>query len=127
MKYFKYILFVFCCFSFGLLVFAKQREHKYTNNIIVIDPGHGNLDVGTSYKDIYEKDINLDISLKLKEKLQEDGVKVLMTRDGDYDLSYPNSRRRKKSDFDNRINYINNSNASMYLSIHINYLNNKNN
>ena len=43
-----------------------------------------------------------------------------MTRLGDYDLSTPNASRRKKSDFDNRIRLINNSNADLYLSIHLN-------
>ena len=45
-----------------------------------------------------------------------------MTRKGDYDLSKPNATRRKKSDFDNRIKVINSSAASMYVSIHLNYL-----
>lgn len=45
-----------------------------------------------------------------------------MTRDEDYDLSTPNAKWRKKSDFDNRIKLINNSKANMYLSIHLNYL-----
>ena len=46
-----------------------------------------------------------------------------MTRDGDYDLSTPNALYRKKSDFDNRIDLINNSGADLYISIHLNYLN----
>ena len=71
---------------------------------------------------IYEKDINLNISLYLKEKLESNGATVYMTRDGDYDLSTPNAIYRKKSDFDNRINLINNSKADIYLSIHLNYL-----
>ena len=90
--------------------------------IIIIDPGHGYLDPGTSYENIYEKDINLNISLYLKEKLESYGATVYMTRDGDYDLSTPNAIYRKKSDFDNRINLINNSKADIYLSIHLNYL-----
>ncbi len=72
---------------------------------------------------VYESDINLEIVLKLKEELIKQGVDVLLTRDGDYDLSSPDTSRRKKSDFDNRIQLINNSNADLYLSIHINYLN----
>ena len=42
---------------------------------------------------------------------------------GDYDLSAIGARRRKKSDFDNRIKLINNSNANMYISIHLNSIN----
>ncbi len=90
--------------------------------IIIIDPGHGKLDPGTVYGDIYEKDINLQISLFLKEKLESYGAVVLMTREGDYDLSSPNAIYRKKSDFDNRIKYINESKGDLYLSIHQNYL-----
>ena len=52
------------------------------------------------------------------------GATVLLTRDGDYDLSSPNAKWRKKSDFDNRISLINNSKANLYLSIHLNYLTN---
>ena len=37
-------------------------------------------------------------------------------------MSSPNASRRKKSDFDNRIDLINNSNADLYISIHVNYL-----
>ena len=89
---------------------------------IVIDVGHGGKDGGTSYKDIFEKDINLDIALKLKGLLLKNGVNVILTREGDYDLSSPNALRRKKSDFDNRIKLINDSGSDMYISIHINYL-----
>ena len=89
---------------------------------IVIDAGHGGKDSGTSYKDVLEKDINLSIACKLKVLLLKNGVNVVLTREGDYDLSSPNALRRKKSDFDNRINLINDSGADMYISIHINYL-----
>ena len=94
-----------------------------TGKTIVIDPGHGAEDPGTSYKNIYEKDINLKISLYLEEYLGSLGAEVILTRDDDYDLSSPNANYRKKSDFDNRIKLINNSNADIYVSIHLNYLN----
>ena len=94
-----------------------------TGRIIVVDAGHGAEDPGTSFKNIYEKDINLKISLKLEQVLSSMGAEVILTRDGDYDLSTPNANFRKKSDFDNRIKIINNSNADLYLSIHLNYLN----
>ena len=90
--------------------------------VIVIDPGHGSLDPGTSYQDIYEKDINLNISNYLKNELEKYGAKVILTRTGDYDLSSPNAYFRKRSDFDNRIRIINESNTDLYISIHLNYL-----
>ena len=93
-----------------------------SGKLIVIDPGHGSKDPGTSYGDIYEKDINLAISLYLRDELSKNGASVIMTREGDYDLSTPNTNHRKKSDFDNRIKLINESKANLYLSIHLNYL-----
>ena len=107
------------------LCFSKEKKNVLEGKVIIIDPGHGGKDAGTSYEDVMEKDVNLDISLLLKNKLEKLGVIVLMTRDGDYDLSSPGIDRRKKSDFDNRINLINNSSADLYLSIHINYLDDK--
>ncbi|MFI3261039.1 MAG: N-acetylmuramoyl-L-alanine amidase, partial [bacterium] len=84
---------------------------------------HGGVDPGTVYLDIYEKDINLEISLKLEEELTKLGALVIMTRNGDYDLSSPGVTMRKLSDFNNRIKLINESGASIYLSIHMNYIN----
>lgn len=95
-----------------------------SGKIIVIDPGHGGKDPGTISDTTYESDINLAISKVLEIELSKAGATVILTRDDDYDLSNPNARWRKKSDFDNRINLINNSNANLYLSIHLNYLTN---
>jgi len=86
------------------------------------DTCHGKEDPGTSYGKILEKDINLDIAKALEKKLGSLGAIVILTRDGDYDLSSPNATYRKKSDFDNRIKLINESNADLYVSIHLNYL-----
>lgn len=85
-------------------------------------PRHGGKDNGTSYGNILEKDINLSISTLLMNELTRNGASVSLTRNDDYDLGSPNASRRKKSDFDNRIKLINESNANMYLSIHTNYL-----
>lgn len=104
------------------VVYMKSMNTKLIGKTIIIDVGHGGKDSGTVYKNIKEKDINLDIALKLKEELILNGVNVLMVRDGDFDLSEPNANRRKKSDFDNRIKLINDSGADLYLSIHMNYL-----
>lgn len=93
-----------------------------SGKIIIIDPGHGGKDPGTSSGSIKESEINLSISKYLELELTKVGATTILTRDGDYDLSTPNAKWRKKSDFDNRINLINKSKANMYLSIHLNYL-----
>lgn len=123
-KYFVIILFIMM-FLTANISYSKELNTKLLNKVIIIDPGHGGKDAGTSVGSIYEKDINLSISLLLRDELVKNGATVILTRDGDYDLSSPNVDRRKKSDFDNRIKLINDSNVDMYLSIHINYLDNK--
>ena len=120
-KYFLFsLIIIICFFSF---VKVNGQEKLLANKIIYLDPGHGGLDPGATYKDIKESDINLSICLKIKDKLEENGAIVYLTRIGDYDLSSIGTKRRKKSDFDNRIKLINESNADMYISIHLNSTN----
>ena len=119
----KNIIILLIILNICLILPTKALERKMIlNNItIVIDPGHGSKDIGTSYQSIYEKDINLDISKKLKKELEDYGATVILTREDDYDLSTPNANRRKKSDFDNRIKLINDINPKLVISIHQNY------
>lgn len=116
----KILLILSICFI--LFITSVKASLPLTGKTFIIDPGHGGKDSGTSSGSILEKDINLNISKALEQELIKNGASVIMTRDGDYDLGSPNNDRRKKSDFDNRIDLINNSNANMYLSIHANYL-----
>lgn len=115
-------------FIFILLISALFINKKVeallplSGKIIIIDPGHGGADPGTVSGNIYESEINLKISKCLEIELTKMGATVILTREGNYDLSSPNVRWRKKSDFDNRINLINNSKGNLYLSIHLNYL-----
>ena len=99
---------------------AQSKILILSDKVFVIDPGHGGVDVGTSFGDIYEKNINLSISILLKKELENYGAKVYLTREGDYDLSAPNATFRKKSDFDNRIKIINNIKPTLFISIHQN-------
>ena len=115
---FLLILFI-CSFSF-----VKAKTEVYSLNligkVIYLDAGHGGLDPGTIYKNIYEKDINLEICKKLQDILEKEGAIVYMTRYGDYDLSKNNTSSRKKSDLNNRAKIINSSGADIYISIHLN-------
>ena len=116
-----------CFFFFFLLVsffsfVPVGANFPLSGRVFVIDAGHGGVDPGTVVGSIYEKDINLKISLALREEITRLGGTVLMTREGDYDLGTPKATYRKKSDFDHRIAFINRSQADLYLSIHLNYL-----
>lgn len=72
------------------------------------------------YGTIKEAPINLEISKKLKKKLEQLGAIVYMTRTGDYDISNPESMNRKNDDLQNRVNLINHEFVDIYLSIHLN-------
>ena len=121
----RYIFIIIMLFFCLLITVAFKNKQKTLSNItIILDAGHGGKDVGASYKKIYEKDLNLKLTLCLKEILEKKNANVILIRNGDYDLSTPNAKRRKKSDFDNRIKLINTSKADIYLSIHLNYFSN---
>lgn len=68
----------------AVLFILKEKPFKSSENVIVIDPGHGGKDPGTTgFSGSYEKDINLEIVKKLKKKLKSDGYRVISTRDND--------------------------------------------
>ncbi len=115
-------LFLFCILACFFVLEPVGANFPLSGRVFVIDPGHGGVDPGTVVGSIYEKNINLDISLALRDELTKLGAIVYMTREGDYDLGTPKATYRKKSDFDHRISYINKSKADYYLSIHLNYL-----
>jgi N-acetylmuramoyl-L-alanine amidase len=55
-----------------------------SNPMIVIDPGHGGSQVGaTSPKGVFEKDLNLQVSLKLRDELKQLGIRSQLTRQDD--------------------------------------------
>jgi len=112
--YVLFLIFFFVCFAI-----VSASEKSLNGKIIYIDPGHGGVDPGATYKDIYEDVINLEFSKVLKEGLEKVGAKVYMTRYGDYDLS-STTYHRKRSDLGNRAVMINNSDCDLYLSIHLN-------
>ena len=99
---------------------ADSNSLPLFGKVIYIDPGHGGLDPGALYGGIKEKDINLDISKKLEERLTQMGAIVFMTRNGDYDLSAIRTSNRKRSDLSRRVNMINKSKCDLFLSIHLN-------
>lgn len=86
--------------------------------LIVIDPGHGGSDFGSMHNGLVEKDLTLDIALRLRTLLIARGWTVKMTRDTDRDVFGPNA-----SDVDElqaRVDVANNAGARMFVSIHAN-------
>jgi len=83
--------------------------------VIVIDPGHGGMDVGTHNATFSEKDITLVLARKLRSALQMRlGTTVLLTRDSDIAL-----------DNEARSAVANNNQANLFISLHTGYSANK--
>ena len=116
-KIFCLLLFLISLYTFGII---NALNLPLLGKVIYLDPGHGGADPGALYNDLYESDLNLQISLKLEAELEKNGAIVYLTRYGDYDLSVKNAINRKRSDLSRRANIINASNADIYLSIHLN-------
>lgn len=96
-----------------------------TKKTVIIDPGHGGIDVGTVGIDgSLEKNINLSISLDLYDFLMVSGINTVLTRDDDYEM-YRAGEQRTKSDLYNRMDYINSVPNSILISIHQNHFENE--
>ncbi|WP_379136938.1 N-acetylmuramoyl-L-alanine amidase CwlD [Paenibacillus sp. sgz500958] len=95
-----------------------------SGKVIAIDAGHGGPDGGAvSREGLIEKDINLAISLYLRDYLQQAGAVVVMTREGDYDLAQTGTKgysKRKTEDLKKRVRDIEEKKADLFISIHMN-------
>ncbi len=92
---------------------------------VILDPGHGGEDPGavSEYSGIKEKDINLKIAFKLKELLEKENCKVIMTRTEDileYDENTTNIYQKRKQDLTQRKKIMDDSGADIVVSIHLN-------
>lgn len=111
---------------------STRYEEKYistlswvmANKLVVIDPGHGGVDPGAlGSNGVLEKDIVLEVSMKLADIMRQSGAQVLLTRESDRDLSEPelNSLHKiKVQDLTRRVELANQNNADVFLSIHVN-------
>ena len=97
--------------AFNPRPFAAEEEGV---NIIVIDPGHGGKDPGNlgtgRYKD-REKDVSYDVSLLVKQYIEENlpGTKAILTRDDSQFI-----------ELYQRTVIANRANADLFISIHCN-------
>ena len=109
---------------FGLVRESIQIQGTIkTTPTVIVDAGHGGFDGGAVAGDgTVEKDINLEISLKLAEILRFNGFDVVMTRTEDIgtDSVSGSVAKRKKSDLENRLMLMEKNPDSLYVSIHLN-------
>lgn len=86
--------------------------------VVVVDAGHGGRDSGTVspyLEGFYEKEVTLDIARKVKSLLNEKGINVVMTREGEDHLN-----DNIEKDLKLRADVANENNASLFVSIHVN-------
>ena len=112
-------------FVFDTHVLASA-EPQVGNEIktVILDPGHGGEDCGAiGVNGIYEKDLNLSISLAAKRLLEEKGYTVIMTRTEDkmlYSEEENVKGMRKLSDLKNRCKVASRYPDAVLVSIHMN-------
>lgn len=111
------------------MFYLAKRAAAYTlseqsleeKRVVVIDAGHGGDDPGKiGVNEALEKDLNLQIALRVQKLLEQNDVEVIMTRttgEGLYDESASN---KKVQDMKKRIEIINESKAPLAVSIHQN-------
>ena len=91
---------------------------------VVIDPGHGGSDGGAvGYSGSIEKEMNLDIALKLRDLLRVSGFRVVMTREDDrsiHDEGAETVAEQKRSDLYNRLDLYNADPTAIAVSVHLN-------
>src|SRR5436190_8646359 len=92
------------------------RPHRVPNvgkvQTVVLDPGHGGYDKGQVSRYGCEKDFALDVARKLRPILQAKGMRVMMTREGDYFVP-----------LEVRAQIANAARNSIFVSIHFNATN----
>ncbi|MGV8122834.1 MAG: N-acetylmuramoyl-L-alanine amidase [Candidatus Xenobiia bacterium LiM19] len=87
---------------------------------IVLDPGHGGCDPGAvnNSLQLLEKEVNLDVCLRLARLLQQSGWKVVLTRISDRDVSWANSP--DKVELQARVDVGAANSATVFVSVHCN-------
>ena len=91
----------------------QLRPHRVPDagkvQTVVLDPGHGGHDKGAVSRYGNEKDFALDVARKLRPLLQAKGLRVIMTREGDYFVP-----------LEVRAQIANAARDSIFISIHFN-------
>lgn len=118
-------------FLFCLVLVSSFMVYSVTNLVsavpksnfcVVLDAGHGGVDGGSQGKSgVYERDINLSVVKKIKSLLNTLNINVMETRKTEEGLYGVFARGFKTKDMKERQKIIQNSNADLVVSIHMNY------
>jgi N-acetylmuramoyl-L-alanine amidase len=92
-----------------LMVDYYDYESSLYGKTVAVDPGHGGEDPGAIANGLEEKEVVLDVGLRLEEELRKAGANVIMTRRSDW---YPS--------LSDRVTEANQAGADIFVSIHTN-------
>lgn len=100
--------------ALGDVLMGKPQETLTTaaindNCVVFVDAGHGGMDEGCAKNGVQEKTVNLAIARIVREKLEEAGYEVIMSREEDVYVTK-----------EERVRMANASQADIYVSIHQN-------
>lgn len=120
-----YFCFASLSASFGYDKGGNTEKHAlaYISSpvTVIIDAGHGGIDPGAVANGLIEKDLNLEVALKLNSFLSLANVKVVMTRSDDVLLGEGETIRKQKiSDLKKRLEILSSQNNCVFVSIHMN-------
>lgn len=126
----------FAVLAAGFLCFGMMRTVENTaafspnlsarplaGRIIGVDAGHGGYDGGCEgVSGVVEKQLNLDVALRLRAELQSMGATVIMSRESDIALIDPKTTTgyKKRKELDNRLRIFRDGNVEVMVSIHMN-------
>lgn len=125
------IIFTIALFlSFIPVIMGRYQKElpneRYLDLTVILDAGHGGKDGGaTSASGIVEKDLVLAVTEQVASHLRLQGINVILTRDGDYDLATPGAKRRKAEDLNKRVAIMNSQENGIAISIHANAIANR--
>lgn len=100
--------------------YRHDREVLATGANIILDPGHGGVDPGALSGEVKEKDIVLDVVVRMAKYLEGQGYDVALTRNSDIDLGGELFRGRHRRDLETRMEVINRGKVA--VSIHCNVM-----
>lgn len=123
---------ILCTLLFGVAQATDAKSevntslpHSFSSTkTVVLDAGHGGEDGGASSADgVLEKDLNLALTLTMRDILAANGVNVILTRETDtllYDRNVDFQGRKKKLDMAARLKIAADASDPVFVSLHMN-------
>lgn len=128
-KILRFIFFFLCVVFSSCLVYFSTTitfSSSLRTYCVVLDAGHGGIDGGSvGSLGVFERDLNLKVTKKIKKLLNTLNIDVVETRKTEQGLYGVFASGFKQKDMKERKKIIENSNADLVVSIHMNFFEDK--